>query len=909
MWIACVLTSAVVVSLGPVASQEGGRFEVCHRVERGPFLELTVDLPVGVESLSEQVIEAEYRRHALSLPAGIHLRLLAKGSAGLAKPIESFLEPVTAPPRKRGEARGAPMTGQMNRSGQTSGALAGKTVFLSPGHGWFYDSGDQRWETQRPVTHGIVEDFHSADVVNEHLARRLENMGAEVWIVRERDRNPDMMIVDETDSDPNSGTCTEVGPAWRFVDSSLAGYGHEPLPHGSATNPLALGAARLMSTTSGPADASVTWTPNFSRAGLYAVYASFGSYTNRPRDVHYRILHAAGTSDVFVNQTRDGFTWRYLGHFPFDAGFQPGAQGVVLSNETQDSAASWISFDAIRFGGGAGDIDAGGGVSTRVRQEECARMHTQFLGAPSSVYAYYTDDRSSDVVSRPRYAAWENEVGEDSIYIAWHTNAPSPAVGTSSFIYSSNPTPGSAALQTAVHTELIGDLRGGYDSNWVDRGMKSAPFGEVNPAHNPEMPSMLLEAAFHSTASDAMRLRDGTCIDVMTRGVAQGVVKYFAQRDGVSMPLAPEPPEALVAKVAADGSIDVSWSAPAVGAPGLLGDAPTSYRVFASRKPRAFGAAVLEVKDTQAHIPPMAGLGAVYVRVQCVNGGGVSLPSYTQGVIDARSALGGGGAAPIRALFVQGYTRRGPYLLAETHELVSGTTPVTWGGSGTLEVRRRWEETINSGDYIVEHARALESWPGLALDSADRAAVASGAVQLGDYDIVLWASGRQAEVFSDDPVDDTSLTASERAIIEHYLRSGGCLCLSGAEVAYDLDRDADPADPPSTFLRTILGASYVADGAGTFGVHSLGTFPFASLLPFTFNDGSQPGYAVEWPDVIAPVAPGTAVLGYDSFGSAGILHSGPGRVLYFGFPLESVTSTNARADLLQAGIRALVFGR
>ena len=883
---------------------DGEVLQVVERILQGQEVHLTLQLPVGTDFLGEARVEEVYREHARSLPAGIDLVLFARRARGPSRRIESFLAPVIPPPAKSP----ASPAGTTSQTSGGQGFLAGKTVFLSPGHGWFHDPGDGRWETQRPVTNEIVEDFHSADVVSQHLARRLENAGASVWIVRERDRNPGMVIVDETDGNPLSGTCVETGSSARFQDSSLAGYGHGPLPHGPSTNPLALGAARLMSTTPGTSDASVLWTPNLASPGTYAVYVSFGAYSNRPSDTHYTVLHAGGRQDVHVDQTRDGFTWLCLGEFPFAAGYLPGQQGVLLSNETNDPNASWISFDAVRFGGGLGDIDAGGGVSGRPRQEECARVHTQYLGAPPSVYRYYSDDRTSDIVARPRYAAWENEVGEDSIYLSWHTNAPSPATGTSSYIYSTNPTPGSAALQSAVHAELIADLRLGYDPAWVDRGTKSAPFGEVNPAHNSEMPSMLLEAAFHSTASDALKLRDGTCVDVMTRGVTQGIARYFAQRDGTAVQLAPEPARDLVARLSPAGGVDISWSAPAAGPPGLYGDAPTSYSIHVSSTPRAFGEPLVEVTATHAHLSIPVASAPLYLRVVSVNAGGVSLPSASVAVMAAGVSGGLRNPAPARALFVAGYTRRGPYLLAKTTEQVAGSTPVTSGGDGTLSVRRRWEERINTRDYVVEHAQALVGIPGLSLDSAERGALGSGRVALTDYDLVLWAAGRQAEVFASDPVDDTSLNASERLLLQGYLAAGGRLFLSGAEVAYDLDRDADPNDAESLFLNNWLHASYVADGAGTFGVHSAGVAPFAGLAPLSFDDGTAASYAVEWPDVLAPVPGAQRVLDYDSWGGAAVFHGGTHRVIYLGFPFETIRSATARMELMRAAVLSLVSG-
>ena len=123
---------------------------------------------------------------------------------------------------------------------------------------------------------------------------------------------------------------------------------------------------------------------------------------------------------------------------------------------------------------------------------------------------------TDDVSARSRFAAWDHEEGEDAVYVAWHTNAcggtSCTARGTNTFVYGDNEpdgtyqfsgTPGSDVLATFVHRELVQDIQTGFDATWRDRGIKSAYFGELNPYHNPEMPSLLIEVGFHQTPTDA----------------------------------------------------------------------------------------------------------------------------------------------------------------------------------------------------------------------------------------------------------------------------------------------------------------------------------------------------------------------------------------------------------------------
>ncbi|MCX7920354.1 MAG: hypothetical protein N3A72_12285, partial [bacterium] len=83
--------------------------------------------------------------------------------SGQYKPLSDFLPPLPPQPKKPDqeqpeskksippikEAQGYPAGyGQ----GQPTGALTGKTVFISPGHGWYYDGGtysNSTWKTQR----------------------------------------------------------------------------------------------------------------------------------------------------------------------------------------------------------------------------------------------------------------------------------------------------------------------------------------------------------------------------------------------------------------------------------------------------------------------------------------------------------------------------------------------------------------------------------------------------------------------------------------------------------------------------------------------------------------------------------------------------------------------------------------
>ncbi|MFL5356636.1 MAG: N-acetylmuramoyl-L-alanine amidase, partial [Archangium sp.] len=376
-----------------------------------------------------------------------------------------------------------------------SGALSGKTIYLSPGHGFYRSEPLGRWATQRGNTNDVVEDLISIETLNQYLLPMLMGAGATVIPVREADLNPHMVILN------NGGTgYAEQGPAELFSGSTLAGWGPPPVPMGNAVRPFELGGNRLM-TAAPTATASATWTPSIPADGYYHVYVSYSAYPARVPDAHYVVKHAGGESHFRVNQRRHGGTWLLLGRFYFRAGQHPETASVVALNDSAEPGN--VSLDAVRFGGGSGAIgDATLGVLPRPRFEECARYHTQFSGAPPSVFApsgvnALSNERNDDVSSRPRFAAWLHEDGEDAVYVAWHTNASTTGNvrGTEAYVYGPNPVDGSynftgvrgsEVLAQNLLDELKADLQREVQPTWTVRRLRSANLGEVNPAHNPE---------------------------------------------------------------------------------------------------------------------------------------------------------------------------------------------------------------------------------------------------------------------------------------------------------------------------------------------------------------------------------------------------------------------------------------
>jgi N-acetylmuramoyl-L-alanine amidase len=808
------------------------------------------------------------------------LLLFAFAVPGLATPAveDCGLEPShvaeLAPPLppRRGASTVPPTSAFMQRGAVagpgSAGALAGKTVYLSAGHGFVWSAG--AWRTQRGNTNGIVEDLVSIEAVNQYLVPYLHAMGAYVVTVREVDVRAERVIVDD-------GQATiEGAPTEGAVD---VGWGEVALPIVSdATAPFASGGARTLVSAAAPTGALV-YAPEVPATGYYQVYVSYVQGPDRAPDARWVVHHSGGQTEFRLDQRRHGSTWVLLGEFHFDEGAAVDEASVRVHDDSATPGAL-VSADAVRLGGGGAVHDRGGGTNPRPLYEQAARYYTQWSGAPSSVFAWLADEVNSDVSTRSRFAAWEHEPGEDAVYLAWHSNAPNPGTGTSTYAYGDNPpngpldgfsgVPGSRELQDLVHGEIVDDLRAEWDPEWADYGRYTAYFGEINPTHNDEMPGILVEVAFHDTPGDAEQLRDPGFRRLTARAMAQGVARYFAAQDGTALVLPPEPPTAVWVRNDGAGGLEVGWRAPEVPPGG--GDPADGYLVQVSRNGYGFddGTAVAGTSHTLAGLAPD---DVRFVRVLGTNAGGRSLPSHTVG---ARVAPSGDASV----LVVGGFDRLDDGLLL----------PDDLSAFDLAIVQRMWLHRMNDGSYAPRHGQAIAA-AGISFDGATDEAIEGGDVTLTPYQAVDWFCG-------EDSSGNLPLAPLHRDALVDYLDGGGRLLVSGAELGWALDEYG--AADERAFFRERLHAHYVLDDAETYDVSAVDG-PLVAVGPLSFSDPSA--YDPRFPDVIDAEPDGAVVLAYGDapgMGAAiawGIDADGERGVL-LGFPFETVAGADKRALLM-----------
>jgi N-acetylmuramoyl-L-alanine amidase len=779
-------------------------------------------------------------------------------------PLASFLPETPAlrkeaAPAGEGALDGAPgYVGQPPAfgQGQPRGALTGKTVYVSAGHGWEWTG--SAWRTQRPPypTGGyvgpIIEDHNNAEAVNEYLLQYLWNAGATVIPVRERDMNGAEVIVDNDSPTPGTGYA-ETG-AWTTTGAAGTGYGGTDY--------------RYAETVTGTATATAAWTATLPADGRYAVYAWYRQGSNRAPDARYTVHHAGGETTVAVDQRVHGNTWHYLGTYGFLAGEEA---RVTLTNQSSVTGTAVIA-DAVRFGGGTFD-ELTSAISTTATYapdepwwEVCTFYYSQRMGM---------DKPPGDVTARPLYARWEHAgTGEDAVYVSWHTNGASSGYqtstrGTMSIVYNGEVvtkpiTAGSIELRNAIHAELVHDIRAGWDPTWPEY-TRSMNLGELRELWDEEeanrMPGALIEIAFHDHPGDTDALKEPVFEMLAARGVYQGILHYF-DPDGVELP---EPPTHLAVRNVGGGALRVSWQAPLTDAIGLVGDAAAGYRVYTSTNGVGWSNG-MTVTGTTAYT--LAGLSSgqlVHVRVAATNAGGESFPTE---VLAARVGKGAG------VLLVGGFDRL-------DRSLAVPETDPTEGYNVRLFLDR-----MNGYNYTIQHGEAIP----YAFDGASNEAVKDGLVELGQYAILDWIVGEESTV-------DETLDATERALLATYLDGGGALFISGAEIGWDLDLYGTNDD--RVFYNNYLRADYARDDAETYQVGpASGSSIFAGSPSFSFH---APGmYDADYPDQLMPLGGAIPALAYQggAGGTAAVQYeNGCERVVYFGFPFETI-EPGRRADVM-----------
>ena len=760
--------------------------------------------------------------------------------------------------------------GLVDVGAQPEGGLDGKIVYVHAGHG--YTANGSGWGYQRPLLLDMVEDLGNQDQMT-FLVDYLWNAGATVVPLRPVGNQLNEVVIENNDAGATFSGSWGVGAGSIYYGS----VGEDPY---------------RFATTSATETAVATYRPDLPESGFYPVYTWATAGTNRATDQLYRVHHSGGATEVTVDHSRVGNGLVYLGTFHFEEG----TEGYVEISNRSSEAGKVVIADMIRFGNGVGDINRGNGVSGQSRENEAGLYWVEWhvdrsQGIPTSAYRVSSSDSSATVSLSPRYATFMNQgaVGtlSDRVFVSFHSNAGGGSSrGVLALLNGNNrasaATPNQFLLANTLGRQVNDDLvaqNGSFEHNWFNRSVvtldrSDIEFGEINNERiNGEFDATIVETGFHDNTQDAQMLRDPRVRDAIAKATYQGVVDYFNSVDGgATLNLdAPARVTELTAESTAAGAVTLSWQPGAANS--FAGGAPTGYMVFASTDGYRFdgGTHVAGGGTTTTTLTGLDPVETYYFKIVAENAAGFAHGSE---VVAAKPS----GAAE-KVLIVNGFDRIDRNLVTEE--------PFPSGGLAD-RVRPR---NANSFDYSVQVASALKDAGSTAeVSTAANEDIASGDVDLSDYDAVFWILGEES-------TNNDTFNAQEQAEVQQYLSAGGKLFLSGAEIGWDLDN----LNNGRSFYNNTLRADYVSDDAGTYNVTGAAGSIFAGLS-FTFDDGTQ-FYNAEFPDVINPFAGSTAALTYDggTGGTAGVQYTDGAtgeQLVMLGFPFETITEASDRADAM-----------
>lgn len=167
------------------------------------------------------------------------------------------------------------------------------------------------------------------------------------------------------------------------------------------------------------------------------------------------------------------------------------------------------------------DQNARTGVSGYPAWHEAARRFAIYLGLPSSIWDSRDTNYNSDIRTRPYMANYYDA----DILVNLHNNGYNGEFRGTETYWDSNNDPGSQALATAVHNQIISTLRAAYGT-WTNRGIKVVDdaYGEINFA---EMPAILVELAFMDNYEDNAMLQLDSFKEHSANAMAAGICEYL----------------------------------------------------------------------------------------------------------------------------------------------------------------------------------------------------------------------------------------------------------------------------------------------------------------------------------------------------------------------------------------------
>lgn len=735
--------------------------------------------------------------------------------------------------------------------------MDGRHIAVWQSHGRYYDRANGKWEWQRPCLFQTVEDMFTQSFVLPYLVPMLENAGAYVMLPRERDTQRNEVIAD---NDPSCGARGTAGyiESGKWSDAG-AGFADMKQTYSGTDNPFSMGTARKADCISEKGKAAeIIWRPEIPQRGEYAVYVSYKALEKSTSAAEYKVHHMGGVSRFIVNQKISGSTWVYLGTFLFDEG----SQGYVsLSNIVpqgyKHEKGSVVTADAVRFGGGMGNIACGNDiypeeVSGMSRSAEGARYWLQWAGISPDIY-YQNEgknDYRDDFMSRGDWVEWISR-GSDmnpskktglgipvDLSLGFHSDAgvtPNDSIVGTLAIYTlrsegTDRLPngerrrGSREFADMVQSQIVNDIRSEFEPQWSRRWIWDRSYRE---SRTPSCPAMLLELLSHQNFADMKYGLDPQFRFTVSRAIYKGMLKYLSNRYGCDYVVQPLPVSTFGVSFSGNEKAHLTWS-PVVDEIEPTADAE-GYILYTRIDDGGFdnGQVIPFEKDgdicnATVDIRP----GHIYsFRIAAYNKGGISFPSETMSI-----GIPSGASLDKKVLVVNNFDRVSGPAFIDTPEYAGFENRLDSGvpyvkdiayigdmyqfrrelefqsnenpGFGGSHTDRAGESVAgNTFDYPYVHGKAImkAGYPFYSCSNETFCTDESYMKQAWATDLICGKQVTTTVGSSSRPAEFTVFPAQLQKAIRTFTEGGGHMLVSGSYIATDIWDRVYPVQADSTF--------------------------------------------------------------------------------------------------------------
>lgn len=273
------------------------------------------------------------------------------------KPLSYYITKVDKLPERHRKNKA--FVSEVHPYADYSKGLENDIIALWHSHGRYYKQG--AWQWQRPLLFQTVEDTYTMGYILPFVVPMLENAGAYVFLPRERDTNIHEVIVDN-DTNPegqvySQSTYRETNGASSWSTGEFDGFIYDLPDFRDTENPFENGTYRQVTTVGPKGKPSLAaWYADIPEDGEYAVYVSYKTLDNSSPDAQYTVNYSGGSKEFKVNQKMGGGTWIYLCTVPLERGFSDTEPVVILSNQSAVGGETVVTADAVKIGGGMGNI-------------------------------------------------------------------------------------------------------------------------------------------------------------------------------------------------------------------------------------------------------------------------------------------------------------------------------------------------------------------------------------------------------------------------------------------------------------------------------------------------------------------------------------------------------------------------